>query len=104
MAEIAKINQTIEAGFKAWDVSQDVLLKAVNTMASTEKVLEFVKLPKTYLKLAKERLSPRENLNEIWNCLTQILTHEAGCGVNTRIEYYKEANKVFQFLPEEKAK
>jgi len=99
--EIAKINQTIEAGFKAWDVSQDVLERAVNTMASTDKVLEFVKLPETYLKLAKERLAPRENLNEIWNCLTQILTHETGCGVNTTIEYYKEANKVFQFLPKE---
>jgi hypothetical protein len=98
--EIAKINQTIEAGFKAWNVSLDVLQEAVGTMANTEKVLEFVKLPETYIKLAKERLPPRENLNEIWNCLTQILTHEAGCGVNTQIEYYKEANKVFQFLKE----
>ncbi|MDI6886746.1 MAG: DUF932 domain-containing protein [archaeon] len=97
--EIAKINQTIEAGFRAWDVSRKVLEQAVNTMVSTDKVLEFVKLPETYLKLAKERLAPRENLNEIWNCLTQILTHETSCGVNTTIDYYKEANKVFQFLP-----
>jgi len=102
--EIAKINQTIEAGFKAWDISRDVLEKAVVTTVDTAKVLEFVKLPETYLKVAKERLAPRDNLNEIWNCLTQILTHEAGCGENTRIEYYKEANKVFQFLPEERGK
>lgn len=97
--DLSKIEETIEAGFKAWNVSFDVLKRAVDVVESTAKVLEFVKLPEVYINMAKERLPPRDNLNNIWNELTRILTHESECGVNTRLEYYKAANKVFQFLP-----
>jgi hypothetical protein len=100
---LADLDKQVDLALETWKLSGRTLQAAYKFKVDTQVAIREVgKFPKKYKDKASQLLKKQDTLYNVWNALTNVLSHEMKGNVqsSTLVKYQTRVNRVFNLLNE----